>query len=158
MAGNPKDAAVDMAAALKAVFKRYTLSSRRRAWKALARPDGSKEVMKLVLHPTKPLTAFRKLSFREWIEIHFFLAYGYLIVAALFVEKNPFSATAFALTLKISCLYTYWFSSGPYFLITVALKSLKIRSFKSSNFVFLIQSCSGYLGPFAFLFEFRISF
>ena len=90
--------------------------------------------------------------------IFFFLAYGYLIVAALFVEKNPFSTIAFALILKISCLYMYWFSSGPYFLITVALKSLKIRSFKSSNFVFLIQSCSGYLGPFAFLFEFRISF
>lgn len=87
-----------------------------------------------------------------------FLACGYLIVAALFVEKNPLSTIAFALILKISCPYMYWFSSGLYFLITVALKSLKIRLFKSSNFVFLIQSCYGYLGSFASLFEFRIRF
>ncbi len=68
MAGNPKDAAVDMASALRDVFKGYTLSSRRRAWKAISSDRGKLLVNRLVLHPTVPLTSFRRLSFREWLE------------------------------------------------------------------------------------------
>lgn len=67
MLGNSIDAAEDMAKALKAIFKKYTLTSRKRAWNAISTSQGKKEIDKLVLHFDKPTSPIRNLRFAEWL-------------------------------------------------------------------------------------------
>jgi hypothetical protein len=61
-----KKAAEDIAKALKEIFQKYTLTTRKRAWKGLNTPDGKKIVNDLLIHPTKPTNRIRSLNFKEW--------------------------------------------------------------------------------------------
>lgn len=57
----PIKALVDMAEALARVFKKYTRSTRRKAWKQLTSPKGLHEMEQIVRTPTRPLSRFRTL-------------------------------------------------------------------------------------------------
>jgi len=65
---NAKDAAMDMAKALRDVFKKHSLNSRKKAWSALTSKEGEKEMDKIIAHPDRPINTISKLSFREWIQ------------------------------------------------------------------------------------------
>jgi len=65
---NPRQAVQDMAKALKEVFKKYSLKSRRDAWEKISKGKGKKEIEVLILHPDKPTTRLNGLSFYEWVE------------------------------------------------------------------------------------------
>lgn len=64
---NPKDAALDIVKAVRTVFKKYSYSSRKKAWEALNKGQGKREVEKLLVHPDRELNTFSRLSFREWV-------------------------------------------------------------------------------------------
>ena len=68
MDSTPKQSAVDMVDALKKVFKKCTLASRKRAWHTLMTKQGHAEIEKLLIHPDRPSTKIRLLSFKEWVE------------------------------------------------------------------------------------------
>ncbi len=57
----PIKAVMDMAEALARVFKRYTRSTRRKAWKQLTSPKGMHEMEQIVRTPTRSLNKFRTL-------------------------------------------------------------------------------------------------
>lgn len=62
-----KDAAEDMVDALKDVAKKYTLTTRERAWEALMTPKGKKEIEGILRHPERSVAArIRSLHFKEW--------------------------------------------------------------------------------------------
>ena len=63
-----KQAVVDMAKALRDVFKGYTRHARGDAWKKLVAPEGKREMDKLVQDPFRPLNMFQKMTFKEWID------------------------------------------------------------------------------------------
>jgi len=65
---NLRQAQVDMASALRDVFKKYTRSTRKRAWKTITSDRGHREMDKLLIQTSRPVTRFRALNFREWIE------------------------------------------------------------------------------------------
>lgn len=64
---NTRKAVVDIADAVKGVFKNYTMNSRRRAWKAITSDKGDEEIERLVKLPSRPTTKFRFLNFAEWL-------------------------------------------------------------------------------------------
>ena len=57
----PIKAVVDMAEALARVFKKYTRSTRTKAWKQLTSQKGMREMEQIVRTPTRPLSKFRTL-------------------------------------------------------------------------------------------------
>lgn len=65
---NTMHAIVDMAHALAGSFKKYSISTRQKAWRSLSSSRGDKEVAKLIRNPNRPINTFQKLAFREWIE------------------------------------------------------------------------------------------
>lgn len=65
---NTMQAIVDMAHALSNSFKRYSINTRRKAWKSLSSSKGDKEVEKLIKNPNRPINTFQRLAFREWME------------------------------------------------------------------------------------------
>jgi hypothetical protein len=68
MAQNQKSALLDLAAALRAVFQKYSITNRKRAWKALTSDSGEKAVQNLILHPNMPVNKFKQVSFAEWVQ------------------------------------------------------------------------------------------
>lgn len=66
---NPRQAIMDMAAALKGVFKDYSRTARRRAWKSLISNKGKREIEKILTTTSRPLNPFRTLQFAEWLDI-----------------------------------------------------------------------------------------
>tara|TARA_Y100000034_G_scaffold117749_1_gene157597 strand:+ start:38976 stop:39212 length:237 start_codon:yes stop_codon:yes gene_type:complete len=66
---NTMKAIVDMAHALSGSFKRYSISTRQKAWKSLSSSKGDKEVAKLIRNPNRPINTFQQLAFREWLEV-----------------------------------------------------------------------------------------
>jgi len=62
-----RQAVVDMATALRNVYKKYNRETRRKAWRALTSKKGQEEMAKLINQTTRPVSHFRSLSFREWI-------------------------------------------------------------------------------------------
>lgn len=64
---NSQDAAVDIAKALRDVFKKYTYQTRKKVMETLERGKGKKEVEQLIIHPDRPLSFFRRLSFKDWM-------------------------------------------------------------------------------------------
>ena len=66
---NERQAIVDMAAALRSVFKDYIRDTRRRAWRKLTTGQGKKDVEKLLNQPSIPLSRFRKLVFADWLTL-----------------------------------------------------------------------------------------
>lgn len=65
-----KDTTVEIARALAAIFKRHTLTTRKRAWGAITSPQGEAEVKKLINFPGRNANTFHRLNFREWLENH----------------------------------------------------------------------------------------
>jgi hypothetical protein len=64
-----QNATVDMASALKDVFKKYTRQTRSKAWSKLTSRQGMDEVEKILQDPNRPLSQFRKLNFAEWFTL-----------------------------------------------------------------------------------------
>jgi hypothetical protein len=68
---NLKDAIVDIAKSLETVFKKYTRSTRNKAWERITSKKGEAEVKKILLDPKRQVNTFQKLaneSFSEWLE------------------------------------------------------------------------------------------
>lgn len=68
---NLKDAIVDIAKSLETVFKKYTRSTRNKAWERITSKKGETEVKKILLDPRRQVNTFQKLandSFSEWLE------------------------------------------------------------------------------------------
>ena len=70
---NLKDAIVDLAKGLEAVFKKYSKGTREKAWERMSGKEGQKEVKKILIDPTRQINTFQKLankneSFSEWME------------------------------------------------------------------------------------------
>lgn len=65
---NPKTAAVEMAKALKEIFKKYSLNSRTIAWDTLTSKKGQEKLRPVLIHPDKPINTIQSLSFKEWAE------------------------------------------------------------------------------------------
>ncbi len=63
-----QSATVDMAAALQGVFKQYTRHARQEGFRDLTSKKGMDNLEKLLVNPSRPLSAFRKLSFKEWLD------------------------------------------------------------------------------------------
>ena len=64
----PKDAMLDMAEALKKVFKKHARGPREQAWKKLTHGEGKKQMDYLLVHPDHSLNTFHRISFKEWLE------------------------------------------------------------------------------------------
>jgi hypothetical protein len=62
-----RQAVVDMATALRNVYKKYNRETRRKAWKALISKKGQDLMAKLLNQTSRPVSHFRTLSFREWL-------------------------------------------------------------------------------------------
>ncbi len=68
MKTNKVDAITDIAAALAAVFKKYSLSTRKDAWHKITSKNGETEVKKLLKNPSRNIdNLFRPLSLKEWM-------------------------------------------------------------------------------------------
>lgn len=70
---NLKDAVVDIAKALESVFKKYSKSTREKAWARITSKDGEKEIKKIIVDPNRQVNTFQKLatkneSFSAWLD------------------------------------------------------------------------------------------
>jgi len=65
-----REVAVDIAKALKGVFKISSRRARKNAWRALSTGKGKAEIDKLVDNPDRSVNTISRLSFREWLDIH----------------------------------------------------------------------------------------
>jgi len=63
-----RQAVVDMASALRNVYKKYNRETRRKAWRALTSKKGRDLMDKLLNQTSRPVSHFRTLSFREWLQ------------------------------------------------------------------------------------------
>lgn len=59
---NLKDAIIDLARGLESVFKKYTRSTREKAWDRMTSKDGEREVRKIIADPNRQLNIFGKLA------------------------------------------------------------------------------------------------
>jgi uncharacterized protein YutE (UPF0331/DUF86 family) len=66
---NAIEAMEDIAAALARVFKKYSLHTRKKAWRKLVSKKGEKEITKLLRTPSRSLSTFRTLYSEEQYEI-----------------------------------------------------------------------------------------
>lgn len=64
---NRQKAIIDMAFSLARVFKKYSRYTREKAWEDLTKPDGKKEIKKILQDPDRSLNGFPKLAFKEWL-------------------------------------------------------------------------------------------
>lgn len=69
--GSPTDARPalsDIAYSLRDIFKKYTRSTRKIAWKAITSKEGDKLVDKIITNPSVPIVGLpRLLNFKEWL-------------------------------------------------------------------------------------------
>lgn len=65
---NLKNAIVDLAKALESVFKKYSRSTRDKAWERLTSKKGEAEVKKILVDPKRQINTFQKLAFSEWVD------------------------------------------------------------------------------------------
>lgn len=68
---NLKNAIVDMAKSLESVFRKYSRSTRKKAWGRITSKMGEKEVDKILIDPHRQVNTFQKLaneSFSSWLE------------------------------------------------------------------------------------------
>jgi hypothetical protein len=74
---NIKNAIVDIAKSLETVFKKYSKSTREKAWDKITSKDGEKEIKKIIVDPNRPINTFQKLAtqkdesckFSKWLEL-----------------------------------------------------------------------------------------
>lgn len=67
--GDKRQARMDMAVAMRDIFKKYTRGARAAAWNSMCSKDGQDEMDKLLNNPSRPLSRFRGMSFKEWLKI-----------------------------------------------------------------------------------------
>ena len=65
---NPRQATIDLATALRNVFRNHTKNNREKAWNSITSSAGHKEIDKLIINPNRPLNGFNSLSFKEWLK------------------------------------------------------------------------------------------
>lgn len=70
---NLKNAIVDLAKGLETVFKKYSRSTREKAWDRITGKEGEKEIKKILIDPHRQVNTFQKLankneSFSTWME------------------------------------------------------------------------------------------
>lgn len=58
---NLRDAIMDLARGIESVFRKYTRSTRDKAWRKITGPDGEREIKKILIDPTRQLSPFGKL-------------------------------------------------------------------------------------------------
>jgi hypothetical protein len=64
-----KEALVDMAKAIKDVFKDYSLSARKQAWHKLIKdPIAKSEMEQSLINPKRSNSRLMSVSFKEWLE------------------------------------------------------------------------------------------
>ena len=68
-----KDAIMDLAKEIESVFRRYTRSTRDKAWARITSKDGEREIKKILVDPNRQLSIFGKLAqqnegFRIWLD------------------------------------------------------------------------------------------
>jgi hypothetical protein len=65
-----RDAVSDIVHSLRSIFKKYTRTSRKKAWKAIQSTQGKKNISDFLHNPDKPIVSVKKwISFKEWSEI-----------------------------------------------------------------------------------------
>jgi hypothetical protein len=76
---NLKDAIMDLARGIESVFRKYSRSTREKAWTKITGKDGEREIKKIMVDPTRQLSTFAKLvtqkesvaatsSIRMWLD------------------------------------------------------------------------------------------
>lgn len=65
---NARTAAVDFVDKLRTAFKKYTLTTRERAWNGVTSSKGLEEIDKLLRNPDRSLNTIKNLNFKEWLE------------------------------------------------------------------------------------------
>lgn len=66
---NVQQAILDIASNLTKSFKKYSKSTREKAWKRITSPDGEKQIKKILVNPERQLNTFPQLAFKEWMQI-----------------------------------------------------------------------------------------
>jgi hypothetical protein len=59
---NLKDAIMDLARGIESAFRKYTKSTRERAWDKITSKDGEREIKKILVDPNRQLSPFAKLA------------------------------------------------------------------------------------------------
>jgi hypothetical protein len=59
---NLKDAIMDLARGIESAFRKYTKSTRERAWEKITSKDGEREIKKILVDPNRQLSPFAKLA------------------------------------------------------------------------------------------------
>lgn len=59
---NLKDAIMDLARGIEIVFRKYTKSTREKAWDKITSKDGEREIKKILLDPNRQVSMFAKLA------------------------------------------------------------------------------------------------
>lgn len=65
---NAREVAVDLAKAIRGVFKQNTQRANRSAWKAISSGQGKEEITKYITNPGRSLNSISRLRFSEWLE------------------------------------------------------------------------------------------
>lgn len=68
MDNNKRTIINDLAKALSGVFQKYSYHARREGWNAITSASGKKDIDKLINNPTRSLSNFRTLTFKEWLK------------------------------------------------------------------------------------------
>jgi len=64
---NIQKAIVDIAGNLEKSFRKFSKSTRDKAWDRLTSAEGEKEIKKILQNPNRQLNTFQKLAFKEWL-------------------------------------------------------------------------------------------
>lgn len=59
---NLKDAIMELARGIESAFRKYTKSTREKAWKKITSRDGEREIKKILVNPNRQLNPFAKLA------------------------------------------------------------------------------------------------
>lgn len=65
---NLQKAILDIAGNLEKSFRKFSKSTREKAWQRLTGPDGDKQIKKILVDPNRQLNTFQQLAFKEWLD------------------------------------------------------------------------------------------
>ena len=65
---NLQKAILDIASNLEKSFRKFSKSTREKAWQRLTSADGEKQVKKILVDPNRQLNTFQQLAFKEWLD------------------------------------------------------------------------------------------
>lgn len=64
---NIQKAVLDIAGSLEKSFRKFSKSTREKAWNRITSAEGEREVKKIIQDPNRQLNTFQKLAFKEWM-------------------------------------------------------------------------------------------